>query len=267
MSFELLDFRLHDSVLTLTLDDPAALNALSRPMLRSLDAALDQIEDPANEVRCVLLTGAGRAFCAGANLIANDPSEMLGDDGQPDLGRSLEEVYHPLLERLRDLHCPLITAVNGPAAGAGMSFALMGDLVLAARSAYFLQAFRRIGLVPDCGATFLLPRLVGWGRALELSLLGERLPAERALEWGLVNRVFDDDQLMPEALKLASELASGPTLALGLIRKAYWESVDNGYLEQLEVERDLQRLAGRTKDFLEGVAAFREKRPARFQGE
>jgi 2-(1,2-epoxy-1,2-dihydrophenyl)acetyl-CoA isomerase len=267
MSFEQLEFRLQDSVATLTLDDPAALNALSRPMLRGFNAALDQIEDPANAVRCVLLTGAGRAFCAGAHQIANDPADLLDDDGQPDLGKPLEEEYHPLLERLRDLHCPLITAVNGPAAGAGMSFALMGDLVLAARSAYFLQAFRRIGLMPDCGATFLLPRLVGWGRALELSLLGERLPAERALEWGLVNRVFDDDQLMPEALKLAGELAQGPTLALGLIRKAYWESVDNGYLEQLEVERDLQRLAGRSKDFLEGVAAFREKRPARFQGE
>jgi 2-(1,2-epoxy-1,2-dihydrophenyl)acetyl-CoA isomerase len=179
----------------------------------------------------------------------------------------LDSVFHPVLLRLRDLHCPLITAVNGVAAGAGMSFAMMGDLVLAARSATFLQAFRGLGLVPDCGSTFLLPRIVGWGRALELSLLGRKISAEEALEWGLVNRVFDRDQLMVEATKLASDLASGPTAALGLIRKAYWASTSNTFEEQLQLERELQRTAGRTKDFIEGISAFHQKRPADFRGE
>jgi 2-(1,2-epoxy-1,2-dihydrophenyl)acetyl-CoA isomerase len=148
-----------------------------------------------------------------------------------------------------------------------MSLAIMGDLVLAARSASFVQAFRRIGLVPDCGSTFLLPRLVGWGRAMELSLLGEKLSAEQALEWGLVNRLYDDGELMVEAMKLATDLAAGPTVTLGLIRKAYWDSFGNDYESQLRLERELQRLAGGTKDFMEGVTAFREKRRARFRGE
>jgi 2-(1,2-epoxy-1,2-dihydrophenyl)acetyl-CoA isomerase len=175
-------------------------------------------------------------------------------------------VYHPVLLRHIDLHCPLITAVNGVAAGGGMSLAMMGDLVIAARSASFVQAFRGIGLVPDCGSTFLLPRRVGWSRAMELSLLGEKISAERAFEWGLVNRVFDDDRLMVETMRLAGELAAGPTVALGLTRKAYWESGHNTYDGQLQLERQLQRVAGRTKDFAEGVTAFRQKRPARFRG-
>jgi 2-(1,2-epoxy-1,2-dihydrophenyl)acetyl-CoA isomerase len=144
---------------------------------------------------------------------------------------------------------------------------MLGDLVLAARGARFVQSFRHRGLIPDCGATFLLPRLVGFGRALELSLLGEELSAERALEWGLVNRVYDDDRLDAEARKLALELASGPTVALGLIRRAYWASRDNGFEQQLDVERDLQRQLGYTRDFIEGVSAFLEKRPASFRGE
>lgn len=147
-----------------------------------------------------------------------------------------------------------------------MSFALMGDLVLAARSAFFLQAFRRIGLIPDGGATFILPRMIGFSRAMELSLLAERLPAEKALEWGMINRVYEDDQLMPEALKLVEALAAGPTQALRLIRQAYWKSIDNTYEAQLKLERTLQRQAGQTRDFREGVAAFLEKRPAKFKG-
>ena len=159
-----------------------------------------------------------------------------------------------------------MTAVNGPAAGAGMSFALMGDMILAARSAYFLQAFRRIGLVPDCGSTWLLPRLVGKARSIELSLMGERLPAEKALEWGLINRVYDDGALMGEAMKLAHELANGPTVALSLIRQLYWESPDNSFEEQLNLEFKSQRVAGAAEDFREGVTAFLEKRPAKFKG-
>jgi 2-(1,2-epoxy-1,2-dihydrophenyl)acetyl-CoA isomerase len=159
-----------------------------------------------------------------------------------------------------------VTSVNGPAAGAGMSFALMGDIILCARSAYFLQAFRRIGLVPECGSTWLLPRLIGRAHAIELSLMGERLPAEKALAWGLVNRVYDDDVLWEETMKLARELADGPTVALSLIRELYWESPDNSFEDQLNLEFESQRLAGATEDFREGVTAFLEKRPAKFTG-
>ena len=157
-------------------------------------------------------------------------------------------------------------SVNGPAAGAGMSFALMGDMILCARSSYFLQAFRRIGLVPDCGSTWLLPRLIGKARSVELSLMGERLPAEKALEWGLVNRVYDDAALMEETMKLAHELANGPTIALSLIRKLYWDSPDNSFEDQLNLEFESQRIAGAAEDFKEGVTAFLEKRPAKFKG-
>jgi 2-(1,2-epoxy-1,2-dihydrophenyl)acetyl-CoA isomerase len=148
-----------------------------------------------------------------------------------------------------------------------MSFALMGDMILVARSAYFLQAFRRIGLVPDCGSTWLLPRLIGRARSIELSLMGERLPAEKALEWGLINRVYDDGDLMNEAMKLAHELANGPTVALSLIRKLYWESSENSFEDQLNLEFQSQRIAGSTTDFKEGVTAFLEKRPAKFAGQ
>ena len=181
-------------------------------------------------------------------------------------GDVLERFYHPILKRLRDLPFPMITAVNGVAAGVGMSFALMGDMILAAKSSYFLQAFRRIGLVPDGGSTYLLPRLVGLARAKELSLMADKLPAPTALEWGLINRVYEDDALMGEARKLATELANGPTVALGLIRKLYWNSPLNTYDDQLDLERNSQRIAGRTEDFGEGVKAFFEKRPAQFKG-
>ena len=255
-----------DNVATLTLNHPEAMNSISMQMLRDLDAALRVVENPENGARCLVLTGAGRGFCAGANL--TDP-EGVGSNkgsGPTDAGLVLEMYYHPLLRRLRDLRMPIITAVNGVAAGAGMSVALMGDLVFSARSAYFLQAFRRIGLVPDAGSTWLLPRLVGKARALELSLLGDKLPAEKAEDWGLINRVYDDADLMPETLKVARELAHGPTLALSLIRKAYALSPDNSFDQQLEIERQFQRAAGQSEDFAEGVRAFVQKRPAEFKG-
>jgi 2-(1,2-epoxy-1,2-dihydrophenyl)acetyl-CoA isomerase len=263
MQFKHVTLDFDGAVAILKLDHQEVMNAVSVDMLGGLAEALDTIEEKKDEVRCVVLTGAGRAFCTGANLQGRNQQQK---PGRSNAGAALETGFHPFLRRIRNLHCPLVTAVNGPAAGAGMSFALMGDMILAARSAYFLQAFRRIGLVPDCGSTWLLPRLVGKARAIELSLMGERLPAEKALEWGLVNRVHDDAVLMDEAMKLARELASGPTVALSLIRKLYWDSAENSFEDQLNLEFQSQRLAGSTEDFREGVTAFLEKRPAEFQG-
>ena len=255
-----LDFNGHVAILTL--DHQEVMNAVSMDMLGGLGEALDEIEERKAEVRCLVITGAGRAFCTGANLQGrnNNVTKKAG------AGASLEIGFHPFLRRLRRLHCPIVTAVNGPAAGAGMSFAMMGDLILCARSSYFLQAFRRIGLVPDCGSTWMLPRLIGKARAVELSLLGEKLPAEKALEWGLINRVFDDAVLMEEAMKQAHELANGPTIALSLIRKLYWDSPENSFEDQINLEVQSQRIAGAAEDFREGVSAFLEKRPAKFTG-
>ena len=263
MEFERAKLDIDGSVGIVTLNHPEVMNAVSAEMLGGLMKALDQIEDPKNGVRCMLMTGAGRGFCAGANL---QPSGG-GPSGSRDAGSVLETQYHPFLRRLRELPIPFVTAVNGAAAGVGMSFALMGDLVLCARSAYFLQAFRRIGLIPDGGSTWILPRLIGKARAMELSLLGEKLPAEKALEWGLINRVFDDADLIGKAKEFARDLANGPTVALSLIRRLYWESADNTYEEQLNLERQMQRKAGNSADFGEGVRAFLEKRPAKFKGE
>src|SRR5215467_11234491 len=204
MQFKHVTLDLDGPVAIVRMDHQAVMNAVSMDMLGGLTEALDVIDEKRADVRCIVLTGAGRAFCTGANLQGrNKPTS-----GRSNAGAALETGFHPFLRRIRNLHCPLVTAVNGPAAGAGMSFALLGDMILAARSAYFLQAFRRIGLVPDCGSTWLLPRLIGKARSVELSLMGERLPAEKALEWGLVNRVYDDGALMEEAMKLAHDLAN-----------------------------------------------------------
>lgn len=252
------------AVAILTLDHQEVMNAVSVDMLGGLSQALDAIEDKKAEVRCLVITGAGRAFCTGANL------QGRGNNNQMSTGKlagaALETAFHPFLRRLRKLHCPIVTAVNGPAAGAGMSFAMMGDMILCTRSSYFLQAFRRIGLVPDCGSTWLLPRLIGKARAVELSLLGEKLPAETALQWGLVNRVYDDAVFWDETMKLARELAAGPTVALSLIRKLYWDSSENSFEDQLNLEFEAQQIAGSAGDFIEGVTAFLQKRPAQFKG-
>jgi 2-(1,2-epoxy-1,2-dihydrophenyl)acetyl-CoA isomerase len=263
MQFKHVTLDFDGPVAILKLDHPEVMNAVSMDMLGGLGEALDTIDDRRSEVRCLVMTGAGRAFCAGANLQGRDNQKP---GSRSNAGVTLETGYHPFLRRLRNLHCPIVTSVNGAAAGAGMSFALMGDMILCARSAYFLQAFRRIGLVPDCGSTWLLPRLVGRARSVELSLMGERLPADKALEWGLVNRVYDDAALMDETMKLAHELADGPTIALSLIRRLYWESSDNSFEDQLDLEQQMQRRAGAAEDFREGVTAFLEKRPAKFKG-
>ena len=261
MSYERIILEFDHDVATIRLNHPEVLNAIGSHMVEELSLALLEVADPANGARCLLLTGEGRAFCSGANL-ADD-----GRAGRTGGARSmLRRNYHPLLCGLRDLEMPMVTAVHGPAAGVGMSFALMADIVCASKDGYFLQAFARIGLVPDGGATFLLPRLIGWGRAVELSMLAEKLPAERALEWGLVNRLYEDrESLMEGAFEMASRLARGPR-SLALIRRAYWATWQNSYEQQLDLEARSQGEASDTEDAKEGVAAFLEKREARFQG-
>lgn len=248
----------HDQVAVIALSQPATVNALSSAMMANLILALDEVE--AGNFRALILTGEGRGFCSGADLGELPKRQAEG------AGETLEQLYHPVLRRLRDLKMPLITAVNGAAVGIGVSFALMGDLVVAARSAYFLLSFSRIGLVPDGGATWLLPRLIGLARAREMAFLAEKLPAEQALEWGLINRVTDDESLTEEALALAQRLVEGPA-ALRLTRKLFWESPQNSYEEQLSREKTAQSDAGETQDFWEGLAAFQQKRPPRFRGE
>ena len=251
-----------DRIAVLKFNHTDVLNAIGSQMLEDLGEALAEVQDPANNARALVLTGEGRAFCAGANLQDENRGKRKAGAGD-----GLRNTYHPLLLTLRDLEMPIVTAVNGVAAGVGMSFAAMGDIVCASKEAYFLQAFARIGLVPDGGSTFMLPRLIGWGRAMELSLLAERLPAEKAQEWGLVNRVFDDnDALMDGAMSIAQRLANGPR-SLALIRKAYWNTWHNSYEQQLDLEARLQNEASRTADFKEGVSAFLEKRDAQFKGD
>ena len=249
-------------VAVLKFNHPEVMNAISGDMIEGIEDALAEVEDPNNSFRCLMITGVGRGFCAGANL-----ADGRGGGKKKRAPRgALRNSYHPILFRLRDLNMPIVTAVNGAAAGVGMSFALMGDIVCASSQAFFLQAFARIGLVPDGGATFMLPRLIGWGRAMELSLLAERLPAEKAEDWGLINRLFDDnDDLMEGAMAIATQLANGPA-SLALMRKAYWSTWHNAYEQQLDLEAQLQNQAGRTRDNAEGVKAFLEKRDAKFEG-
>lgn len=243
------------------LNHPEVMNAVGAEMLADFTDVIDEVAS--SDARCLLLTGNGRGFCAGANLQSRE--EDTG--GRPKKsGAVLRSGYHPLLFAIRGLEIPVVTAVNGAAAGVGMSFALMGDIVCASKQAFFLQAFARIGLVPDGGSTFMLPRLIGWGRAMELSMLAERLPAEKALDWGLINRLFDDNEaLLDGAMEIAQRLADGPK-SLALIRRAYWDSWQNSYEQQLDLEARLQNEAGSSGDFKEGVTAFLEKRDAQFKG-
>jgi 2-(1,2-epoxy-1,2-dihydrophenyl)acetyl-CoA isomerase len=250
-------------VAILTLADPKTLNAIDLEMAAALMGALQAVTSGPDAARCLILTGEGRAFSSGANL-ASAAADVATPDGR-DVGRPLEIAYNPLMLALRELPVPLITAVNGLATGIGCAFALMGDLVVAAEGAGFSIAFRRIGLVPDGGASYLLPRLIGRARAMEMALLGETLPARRALDWGLINRCVPDADLMPAALALAHDLAAGPP-SIGMTRRLIWEGLDHSFGRQLQREREVQREAGQTDDFLEGIASFLQKRPPQFKG-
>jgi 2-(1,2-epoxy-1,2-dihydrophenyl)acetyl-CoA isomerase len=252
--------RLEAGVLTLTLNRPERLNALDATLIEALSAGIKRAgTDP--ECRAVLITGAGRGFCAGADL-ANRAFAPGG--ARPDLGEALEKGLNPIIRAIRNLPKPVVCAVNGPAAGAGANIALACDIVLAAKSAQFLQAFARIGLIPDAGGTFVLPRLVGDARARALMMLAEPIGAEQAEAAGMIYRAVDDEDLMGEARTIAERLAAAATRALGLTKRALAASPTNSLDAQLDLERDLQREAGRGDEYVEGVRAFLDKRPANF---
>lgn len=257
MDYQTILYAVEDGVARLTLNRPDRMNALNGPMRRELRHALLRA---GIEARAVLLTGAGRAFCAGQDL--GDAQNLA----ETDLETVLRDEYEPLVRALIDCPIPTVCAVNGAAAGAGANIALAADIVIAGRSAIFTQAFTRIGLIPDAGGTFMLPRQVGLPRALGMCLLAEPIPADRAADWGMIWEVADDEALAIRAGALAARLAAGPTQALRLTRQALRESADNGLDAQLALEAALQGQAGRSRDFLEGVTAFLEKREPDFEG-
>ena len=237
------------------------MNAFNGALHEALAAAVKRAADD-EACRVVLLTGAGKGFCAGQDLADRAVSPGAG---RPDLGQSIEARYNPLIRALRALPKPVVCAVNGAAAGAGANVALACDIVVAAKSAKFLQAFARIGLVPDSGGTWALPRLVGEARARGLMLLADPIGAEQAEAWGMIWRAVDDDQLMGAAREIAMRLAGGPTHAFGLMKRAFLASAANSLDAQLDLERDLQREAGAADEYIEGVRAFLEKRPADYR--
>lgn len=258
MDYRQIRYELQDNVARIQLNDPATRNALTPVMCKEL---LDAIDRAQGEARALLIGGTGDGFCSGANL----QTEINHADPARDFGAFLETHVNPLILKLRDSELPVVTSIRGAAAGVGASIALCGDIIVAAESAFFLQAFSRIGLVTDGGAAYLLSRSVGRVRAMELMLLAERLPARQALDWGLITRVFSSDELDTESMRLAVTLASGPR-ALSLIRRAAWAALDNELPAQLQREREDQRLVGFTADSREGIEAFLAKRRPDFRG-
>ncbi len=247
------------AVTTLRLNDLETMNSLTPAMAHALH---DLLLREAGSARAIVLAGSERAFSTGANLKAAMPADTTDFD----VGETLEKDYNPLMMAIRDLPVPLVSAVRGAAAGVGASIALSCDIIVAGRDAYFLEAFARIGLIPDGGATWLLTRAVGRVRAMEMMLLAEKIPAPRALEWGLITRMAENDDVEKTAHDIAQRLASGPLRSHALIRKAAWQAADNDFETTLGHERDWQKEAGNSPEFAEGLAAFLEKRPARFSG-
>ena len=261
MKFNAILLDIAAGVATITLNRPDKLNCFTGEMHADLKQAM-QIIQAERSVRALMITGAGRGFCAGQDL----SERMMGDGETADVGSSLEKHYNPLLKQLRALPYPVICAVNGVAAGAGCNLVLACDIVIAAKSASFIQVFSRIGLIPDAGGTYTLPRLVGTARAMAAAMLAEKVSAEQAEQWGMIWKCVDDAQLMMQANALARQLAGQATRALGLTKRAIYASATHTFDQQLDLERDLQREAAKSEDFREGVTAFKEKRPAKFTG-
>ena len=257
MTYETIRYGVADGVATITLNRPEKMNGLNRAMRGEL---LDALTRAPEEARAVVLTGAGRGFCSGQDL--GDSSNIA----DLNLERTLREEYEPILKRIYDCPVPLICAVNGAAAGAGCNLALAADVVIAARSAVFIEAFARIGLIPDAGGTYWLPRLVGMARAMGMCLFTDPIPAEQAAAWGLIWEAVDDDALPARAQERAAKLAHGPTEAYRRIKQALRQSYDNDLQGQLALEAAFQGECGKTRDFLEGVAVFLEKRPPKYEG-
>lgn len=261
MSFQFIRYALDQGVATITLCRPEVLNSFNRAMAKDVQRALSDAAGD-HEVRAVLLTGDGRGFCAGQDLA----EATTGDVGSIDLGDIVKSNYAPMVTAVRYLEKPVVCAVNGVAAGAGANLAFACDIVIAAEDAAFIQSFSKIGLVPDTGGTFFLPRLVGTARATAMMFLADKLPARKALEYGMIYDVVPGSELLEKATALARQLAAMPTRALGLTKRALNESFGNDLVSQLVVEEELQRAAGRTDDYAEGVRAFLEKRKPTYVG-
>jgi len=261
MTYEKILLARDNGLATITLNAPDRLNAVSRKMIAEIKLCWEELAAD-DSVRAVLLTGAGRGFCAGADLA--DPDREAS--ATADSGAALGKFFNPVIRAMRSIPKPVVSAVNGVAAGVGMSFALASDIAIAGKSASFLQAFARIGLLPDGGSTWFLPRLVGDQRARALAMLAPQISAEQAKQWGLIWDVVEDAVLMQTATDIVRKLAEGPTLALARIKDAFNRSTGNALSQQLDVERGAQRFLGKSDDFKEGVAAFLAKRKAQFKG-
>jgi 2-(1,2-epoxy-1,2-dihydrophenyl)acetyl-CoA isomerase len=260
MTYETITLDVTDKIATITLNRPERMNACSLDMAAEIN---DALAADLGDARCLIITGAGRGFCSGADLAARGGKSISGGEGSY---IALTRHYNPLMMNLARLNIPVITAINGAAAGVGCSIGLAGDFVIAGKSGYFLQAFVNIGLVPDGGASWMLPRMVGKARATEMMMLGEKISADKAFDWGMIYKVVEDADLLTEARALATRLANGPTISYATMRKNILIAMENSYAEQLLAEAEGQRIAGSSADAMEGGMAFMEKRKPNFQG-